>query len=112
MTGKFPADWKEDRLKDVARSNADSLPAATSSDFEFNYIEISNVNYFGIVNQDAVERLRFEDAPSRARRIVKPDCTIISSVRPNLQAVAYFDSIEDPTVCSTGFIDTDLNIRC
>lgn len=103
MTLKFPADWKEDRLKDVARSNADSLPAATSSDFEFNYIEISNVNYFGIVNQDAVERLRFEDAPSRARRIVKPDCTIISSVRPNLQAVAYFDSIEDPTVCSTGF---------
>ena len=99
----FPNDWRADRLKDVCSINAASLPAGTDPDFEFSYLEISNVDYFGIVDPDAIERLRFEDAPSRARRIVFADCTIVSSVRPNLQAVAFFPSPPNGLICSTGF---------
>lgn len=46
----LPADWTRDRLKDVAAINADSLPADTDSDYEFDYLEISNVDYYGIVD--------------------------------------------------------------
>lgn len=68
-----------------------------------NAYEISNVNYHGIVDPQAIERLRYEDAPSRARRRVAKNCTVISSVRPNLQAVAFVDNGRKDFVCSTGF---------
>jgi len=99
----FPTDWKADRLKDLCSVNRNSLSANTAPDFEFPYLEISNVDYFGIVNIAAIEQLRFEDAPSRARRLVFQNSTIISSVRPNLQAVAFFANDPAGLVCSTGF---------
>jgi len=95
--------WNYDRLKDVSAINADSLPATTDPDYEFDYIEISNVNYYGVVNANAIERLRYENAPSRARRRVGKNSTIISSVRPNLQAAAFLADGRDHLVCSTGF---------
>jgi type I restriction enzyme S subunit len=99
----FPAEWKRDRLKDLCAVNAASLSANTDPEFAFPYLEISNVDYFGIVDPHAIERLRFEDAPSRARRLVAQSSTIISSVRPNLQAVAFFADDTGGLVCSTGF---------
>lgn len=99
----FPSDWKHDRLKDVAAINHASLPADTDPDYEFDYLEISNVDYHGIIDPSAIERLRFEDAPSRARRRVNPNCTLISSVRPNLQAAAFLEDGHNDLICSTGF---------
>jgi type I restriction enzyme S subunit len=92
-----------DRLKDVSGINASSLPAGTDPDYQFDYLEISNVNYYGIVDPTAIERLRFEDSPSRARRCVLLNDTLISSVRPNLQAVAFVPDARPEFVCSTGF---------
>lgn len=99
----YPPEWTIDRLKDVAAINALSLSANTDPDYEFDYLEISNVNYYGVIDPDAIEHLRFEDAPSRARRIVTNNSTIISSVRPNLQAVAFFPDDTGGLICSTGF---------
>ncbi|MBI4787494.1 MAG: hypothetical protein HY782_10660 [Chloroflexi bacterium] len=84
----LPLDWNADRLKDVAVINVSALSADTDPDYEFDYLEISNVNYYGIIDPAAIGRLRYEDAPSRARRRVEKNSSIISSVRPNLQAVA------------------------
>lgn len=99
----LPSGWTFDRLKDVSHINLSSLPAGTDPEYEFDYLEISNVNYFGIIDAGLIERLRFEDAPSRARRRVNANNTVISSVRPNLQAIAYLQSIKNDLVCSTGF---------
>lgn len=99
----FPAEWNSDRLKDVAAINAATLPANTDPGYEFDYLEISNVDYYGVVDPNAIERLRYEDAPSRARRRVEKNNTVISSVRPNLQAVAFLSDGRDDFVCSTGF---------
>jgi type I restriction enzyme S subunit len=96
-------EWTSDRLKDVSAINASSLPANTDADYEFDYLEISNVNYHGIVDRNAIERLRYEDAPSRARRRLAKNCTAISSVRPNLQAIAFIEEAPIDLVCSTGF---------
>jgi len=98
-----PKEWTCDRLKDVSAINASSLSANTDADYEFEYLEISNVNYHGIVDSNAIERLRYEDAPSRARRRLAKNCTAISSVRPNLQAIAFIEDAPNDLVCSTGF---------
>ncbi len=100
---RIPSDWRSDRLKDVALINGASLPADTDADYEFDYLEISNVNYYGVIDPDAIEHLRYEDAPSRARRRVGKNNTVISSVRPNLQAVAFMPDGRADLVCSTGF---------
>lgn len=99
----LPPGWSQDRLKDVTRINPWSLGVGTSPDYAFEYLEISNVDYFGVIDPSAIERVTFELAPSRARRIVQNGCTVISSVRPNLQAVAYFAGDVSDLVCSTGF---------
>ena len=99
----LPQSWLYDRLKDLSRINRPALAATTDPDFEFDYLEISNVNYHGIIDPEAIERLRYEDAPSRARRCVDTGNTIISSVRPNLQAAAFIENGKGDLVCSTGF---------
>src|SRR3989304_9674929 len=91
------------RRKGVAAINSASLPANTDPDYEFDYLEISNVDYHSIVAPNGIERLHFEDAPSRARRRVARNCTVISSVRPNLQVIAFLNDGRKDFVCSTGF---------
>jgi len=102
MNNRLP-DWCSDRLKDIALINETSLPTHTDPDYEFDYLEISNVSYYGVIDPDAIEHLRYEDAPSRARRRVGRNNTVISSVRPNLQAVAFMPDGRSNLVCSTGF---------
>lgn len=103
MTGALPATWASDRLKDVAGINLVSLPASTDPAYEFDYLEISNVDYYGVVDPKSIGRLRFEDAPSRARRRIIAGSSVVSSVRPNLQAAAFFPEAGPDLVCSTGF---------
>jgi len=99
----YPSDWSIDRIKDVAAINAASLPSDTDPDYGFDYLEISNVNYYGIIDKNAIEQLRYEEAPSRARPRVGMNDTVISSVRPNLQAVAFCPDRHGDFVCLTGF---------
>jgi hypothetical protein len=73
-----PANWNCKRLKDVTVMNAASLPTNTDADYEFDYIEISNVDYYGIINPNAIESVRYEDAPSRARRRIGKNSIVIS----------------------------------
>lgn len=99
----LPSDWCCDRLKDVSLINRRSLMSSTDASYEIDYLEISNVDSRGIVDRSAIEHLPFEDAPSRARRIVHEGATIISSVRPSLRAVAYINVEDQNLICSTGF---------
>ena len=46
---RLPQDWNFDRLKDTAVINGISLSANTDPGYELNYLEISNVNYYGSV---------------------------------------------------------------
>jgi type I restriction enzyme S subunit len=101
--GDIPENWRIERLKDIVEINNDSLLSNTKKDFVLQYIEISNVDNQGIISKDNIKELTFEDAPSRAKRIIYEGDTIVSSVRPNLQALAYINSNEPNLICSTGF---------
>ncbi|WP_233490258.1 restriction endonuclease subunit S [Thiocapsa marina] len=99
----MPNYWKSDRLKDVATINGRSLAASTDPDFEFDYLEISNVDFRGVIDATAIPRLRYAVAPSRARRLVQRGDILVSSVRPNLQSIVLIDGGMEQLVCSTGF---------
>ena len=100
---RIQEEWSRTRLKNIAEINARSLSATTADDYTLRYLEISNVNNRGIISEAAVEELSYIDAPSRAKRIVQSGDTVISSVRPNLQAVAHIDQASDNFIASTGF---------
>lgn len=99
--GKIPEDWRIHRLKYATLINQNKLNESTSPDFKINYLDISNVNSHGeILN---IEKMFFEDAPSRARRITKKGDTIVSTVRTYLKAICYLEKIQKNLIVSTGF---------
>ncbi len=101
--GKIPSHWKADRLRDLSSINTDALSSHTDENLSLDYLDIRNVNSLGIVNLNKIEKVSFKEAPSRARRKVEKFDTVISSVRTNLQAVAFVDFDKDNLICSTGF---------
>lgn len=77
-------------------------PAAAAPEFEFDYIDIASVDR----DRKAVtswSRIKAADAPSRARQLVRTGDILVSTVRPNLNAVAMVPPELDGAVASTGF---------
>lgn len=112
--GVLPA-WLSVQLSDVAAINSETLGLGTPGDYAFRYIDISSVKG-GRIDWAGVQRLRFRGAPSRARRIVRPNDVLLCTVRPSLQAHAFADwRAIDGFICSTGFAvvraQDDLNPR-
>lgn len=89
------------RLKDVAFVNLRTLDESTKGDYKFRYIDISSVSADnGITLGDEIT---FQEAPSRARRIVKKDDVLVSTVRTYLRAIANIDWDAKDIIASTGF---------
>jgi type I restriction enzyme S subunit len=97
----IPATWEVRPLKRVASLNDDLLPENTDGQFRMLYVDISSVDERqGILHK---QELVFEDAPSRARRLVRHGDVLISTVRTYLRAIAPVVNPEDNLVVSTGF---------
>jgi len=99
--GDVPEHWEVRRLKYTATINDEALAETTDPDYEFTYVDIGSVDASkGIV---ATETYRFQDAPSRARRIVRDGDTIVSTVRTYLRAIAPIQGADGSLIVSTGF---------
>ena len=99
--GDIPAHWEVRRLKDWVSINRETLPETTDPDYQFRYVEIGAVGAGAPLDEPA--HIRFANAPSRARRIVRTGDTIVSTVRTYLKAVWFADELNDDLICSTGF---------
>lgn len=89
------------RIKDIGRINALVLPENTPQDYTFQYIDISSVSSDGQISLS--EPMRYDESPSRARRIVRKDDVIVSTVRTYLRAIAGIDWEAEHIIASTGF---------
>ncbi len=96
-----PAHWEVRRVKEWLRVNQTVLPDDTDPGYEFNYLDISAVQAGRLVADP--KRLKFGSSPSRARRVVRAGDTIVSTVRPYLNAVWHVDEQASDLVASTGF---------
>lgn len=99
--GDVPEHWEVKPLKRWVRLNARTLGQKTNPDFEFRYVDIGSVQTGRLVKE--LERIRFEAAPSRARRVLRQGDTIISTVRTYLKAIWYVSEDADDLIASTGF---------
>jgi type I restriction enzyme S subunit len=99
--GKVPKHWLLKKIKYITRVNAQALSEATEDNYEFNYIDIGNVD----LEEGFIlgEKIRFANAPSRARRIVAKGDTVESTVRTYLKAIANFEESVQDIIVSTGF---------
>ncbi|MEW6120139.1 MAG: restriction endonuclease subunit S [Pseudomonadota bacterium] len=99
--GEIPANWSVKRLKYVSSINDEALPETTDPEYELLYVDIGSVDATEGIQKK--EPIIFENAPSRARRIVRDGDTIVSTVRTYLRAVAPIEQPEENLVVSTGF---------
>ena len=98
---EVPAHWEVKPLKHWLRGRAKALGDKTSPDYEFDYLDISCVGTGFLTAKP--ERMKFEDAPSRARQIVQKGDTILSTVRTYLKAVYFIGDDWSDLIASTGF---------
>ena len=89
------------RLGDICEKRVDTIKATYEGDID--YIDISSVD-----NQRKeiiqTQSMSIVDAPSRAKQLVYPGDILVSTVRPNLNAVALVTENSDNTlVASTGY---------
>ena len=88
------------KLKHISFCNPDVLSESTNKDYEFKYIDIGSVDFENGITQ--YQKICFGNAPSRARKIVKKNDIIVSTVRTYLRAVAQIID-DDNVIVSTGF---------
>lgn len=98
---EIPPNWEARRLKFAVTYNDEILPDSTDPDAEIAYVDISSVDL--VEGITAIENLTFEEAPSRARRVVRDGDTIISTVRTYLKAIAAIEEPPANMIVSTGF---------
>lgn len=104
-------DWEVFKLQEIADVNPESKDPAILFEDWFTYIDISSVeNGSGAI--DYSNKISIEDAPSRARRLVKLDDILLSTVRPNLKAFGYVDKEPKRFIASTGFALIRVKEKC
>ncbi len=99
--GDVPEHWDVRRLRFVASINDEALTDREDPLRSISYVDISSVDStLGVTRFD---EMVFEDAPSRARRLVQDGDTIVSTVRTYLRAIAPINNPKPEMVVSTGF---------
>ena len=102
--------WRKIRLGDACKTNSDSYSPNEGWAF-VNYLDTGNITGNRIDSIQYID-VKSEKLPSRARRKVKKDSIIYSTVRPNQRHFGIIKSQPENFLVSTGFavIDTDAQV--
>src|SRR5215213_10755035 len=96
----MPENWKTYKLGDLIEINKRSI----NRDFLFEEIEYIDTSSITENKLTDVQRLKTADAPSRAKRLVKNNDIIYSTVRPIQRHYGFIKNAKPNTVVSTGFV--------
>ncbi|MCK4821027.1 restriction endonuclease subunit S [bacterium] len=94
------SEWREIRIGDIAKFNISSV----KGDFEYDlieYIDTSSVEKGSLIQTQIIP---LQEAPSRAKRRLKKNDILISTVRPNLEHYYFVHDCQENTIVSTGFV--------
>lgn len=95
-------------LGEIAEFSSEGWDQKSFFNDTFPYIEISTVNTITGKIED-IDSIPIQDAPSRAKKIVRKNDILISTTRPNRGAICIYDR-DEMSIASTGFSvvrDTD-----
>lgn len=101
--GKIPKEWKIAVMENITDINKELRdPRREIANKRFFYIDIDSIeNETGIIKN--VKDIVGRKAPSMARRLIKHNDVIMSTVRPYLKAFAIIPQLYNGHICSTGF---------
>ena len=104
----IPERWKVYRINDLCYINKNTVSSKDAKK-EILYLDTGSITENVI---DSFESYILEEAPSRARRIVKKNSIIFSTVRPNQNHYGILKTIPENLIVSTGFavFDTKFDI--
>ncbi len=92
--------WKRDKLG-VVCLRAKKIDYKKQSGF-FKYIDIGSIDS-ELKKVSEIQEMDWQEASSRARQVVQKGDTLFSTVRVNLERIAFLDSELQNTIASTGF---------
>jgi type I restriction enzyme, S subunit len=99
VLGVVPKGWRVGTLADLAKLNPESWTARTHPE-TVKYIDLANAKNNNI---DVITEYVFDEAPSRARRVLRNGDCIIGTVRPGNRSFAYIYQAPSNLTGSTGF---------
>lgn len=96
---ELPQEWAWVRIRDICHDWGQKTPEA-----RFTYIDVGAIdNKLGTIGPD-IQILEGSEAPSRARKVIKPGTVIYSTVRPYLLNIAIIEKEYEPEpIASTAF---------
>lgn len=99
IKSNLPKGWNLVKVKEVAKVNELSI------DKNFRYAEIEYIDVASVENRQILntQKISVSESPSRAKRIVRNNDILISTVRPNLKHFAFIQKAKENTIASTGF---------
>ena len=98
--------WDLVSINKVAKVNSKSLDSKTDPNYEFYYLDLSAIVEPKVIGE--LKKMKFKDAPSRAKRIVQDDSIILAMVRPYQKAFAYLETATN-IISSTGTAVINMN---
>ena len=87
MSGELPKGWTLAQISEVTE-RVPNIKPEDSPDKEFGYVDISSIDNSSF-RITGVKRFKGKNAPSRARRPIRPDDVIFSNVRTYLRNIAF-----------------------
>lgn len=95
--GEIPEGWEITSLSEYASLNPESWTKRTRPE-QIQYVDLSNTKWGRI---ECVTNYEADNAPSRAQRVLRPQDTIVGTVRPGNGSYAFIS--EEGLTGSTGF---------
>lgn len=92
-------DWEEVKVGDFVETNRSNI----NKDYDYELIEYLNTGSLTEGKITEIQQLSLSEAPSRAKRLVKHNDIIISTVRPNQKHYGIIKNPNENMVVSTGF---------
>lgn len=107
---KQKVNWSFKTLSSITKINRQSLKGSHDPNYEFEYLDIAGIVEPKVIGE--LQKMKFKDAPSRARRITANNSIIISMVRPYHKSFVFLEDSKD-IIASTGTavieVNSDLN---
>lgn len=94
--------WKYKKLGEVCDKVSNLKWQNVPSNSVYSYVDLTAVDRdsFNITNTQSINR---ENAPSRAKQIIKQNDVLFGTTRPTLRRVCVVEDKNDGDICSTGF---------
>lgn len=93
---------KHYKLKELASFSSETWNQKDFFKNTFPYIEISEIN-LSTGKVEEIKEVEIDNAPSRAKMIVRKNDIIVSTTRPTRGAISFFNDIDSIKIASTGF---------